>query len=161
MTIAGRISSSVRLQQDTSFTNLERSNQAHPPSSRISMSRTATMATGFFLILAGIQLHVVESFTMTPRVAHFLNDKFSQPSSSVAPILTNSVAAARNSAVGQNYNSPYYQASYSQPSGNQLTSPAPIASVGSNQIVPPRWFCWPVLFLGAFLLLQGATKPRD
>lgn len=131
------------------------------------MSRTATMATGFFLILAGIQLHLVESFTMTPRVSHFLNDKFTQQPLSATPTPPNNVAASGDfSAPRQNYNSPYYQASYSQPSqhGSNTISPGPVAaklSPDQSTIVPPRWFCWPVLFLGAFLLLQGAVKPRD
>jgi len=129
------------------------------------MSRTATMATGFFLILAGIQLHVVESFTMTPRVSHFFNDQFSQQHPSALSTLSNNIDASGNfSGPRQNYNSPYYQASYSQSNGNQIASPGPVTPIrtsGQSTIVPPRWFCWPVLFLGAFLLLQGATKPRD
>ena len=127
------------------------------------MSRTATMATGFFLVLAGLQLYLVESFTMTPRVSHFFNDKFTQQYPSAVPSFQNNVAASGNfSAPGQNYNSPYYQASYSQPNGNQIASSGPVAPISSGQstIVPPRWICWPVLFLGAFLLLQGATKPQ-
>jgi len=129
------------------------------------MSRTATMATGFFLILAGIQLHLVESFTLTPRMSHFLNDTFSQQDLSAAHALPSNVATSEVfSGQRQDYNSPYYQASYSQPSGNQPVSSGPVAtyrSAGQSTVVPPRWFCWPVLFLGAFLLLQGAIKPRD
>ena len=125
------------------------------------MSRTATMAAGFFLIFTGLQLHLVESFTMTPRVSHFVNDNFSQRRPAAA--LNNAVAGDNFSNPRQDYNSPYYQASFGQPSGNQLAS-APVASISSPAqatIVPPRWICWPVLFLGAFLLLQGATKSRD
>jgi hypothetical protein len=124
------------------------------------MSRTATMATGFFLILAGIQLHMVESFTLTPRMSHFLNDTFSQQDHSLAP---NIATSGDFSSPRQNYNSPYYQASYSQPGGNQRLASRPVATIrssGQDTITPPRWFCWPVLFLGAFLLLQGAIKPR-
>jgi len=85
------------------------------------MSRTATMATGFFLIFAGVQLYFVESFTLTPRMSHFLNDKFSQHPSAL-PTLGN-VASRDFSAPGQTYNSPYYQASYGQPSrSNQTTT---------------------------------------
>ncbi len=128
------------------------------------MSRTATMATGFFLILAGIQLHLVESFTLTPRMSHFLNDTFSQQELSAAPALSTNVATLGDfAAPRQDYNSPYYQASYSQPSGNQRFSSGPVASIrdtGRSTVAPPRWFCWPVLFLGAFLLLQGAITPR-
>jgi hypothetical protein len=128
------------------------------------MSRTATMATGFFLILAGIQLHLVESFTLTPRMSHFLNDSFSHQHPLAAQVPPNSVATSGDlSAPRQNYNSPYYQASYSQPGGNQLATPSPATAMrdnGQSTVAPPRWFCWPVLFLGAFLLLQGATKPR-
>ena len=121
------------------------------------------MATGFFLILMGIQLHVVESFTMTPRVSHFVNDNFSQrqltPAATVIPPSAEAPLAQR-----QNYNSPYYQTSYGQPVVNSAAvapRSMPLSSAGQSTIAPPRWFCWPVLFLGAFLLLQGATKPRD
>ena len=117
------------------------------------------MATGFFLIFAGIQLYFVESFTLTPRMSHFLNDKFSQQPSAF-PTLGNVAASGDFSAPRQTYDSPYYQASYGQPSGNQLAAGS-IGGSGRSTIVPPRWICWPVLFLGAFLLLQGATKYRD
>ncbi len=129
------------------------------------MSRTATMATGFFLILAGIQLHLVESFTLTPRMSHFLNDRFAQDDLSAPPTLSTNVAASGDLSVPrQNYNSPYYQASYSQPNSGQLAPPSSIATFrdsGRGTITPPRWFRWPVLFLGAFLLLQGAVKPWE
>jgi len=96
------------------------------------MSRTATMATGFFLILAGIQLHFVESFTMTPRISHFMNDNFSQPFPYESPLTENFVTSGSSPAPGQDYNSPYYQASYSQPNRTQFASSRSITSVGSQ-----------------------------
>jgi hypothetical protein len=118
------------------------------------------MATGFFLILAGIQLHLVESFTMTPRVSHFLNDNFSQQNRIATPELLRDLSTQ---AAGQQYNSPYYQSSYTRPGGNPLPSTGAVAAIRNphqSTIGVPRWICWPVLFLGAFLLLQGVTKPR-
>ncbi len=126
------------------------------------MSRTATMAVGFFLVLMGIQLHVIESFTMTPRVSHFLNDNFSQEQASLVPPIVTS-APGNFPQSQQPYNSPYYRASYTQPNASAPTATHAIGSRRSSaqsKVAPPRWFCWPVLFLGAFLLLQGATKPR-
>lgn len=118
------------------------------------MNRTSLMSTGFLLIFLGIQLHVVESFTMTRRVSNFLSDNFSGDPNELAPAATVAVPNFDNN--GQNYNSPYYQASY----GNtQVPFSAPAAFQPANRVInPPRWICWPVLFMGAVLILQGLTR---
>ena len=116
------------------------------------MSRTTTMATGFFLILIGVQLHLVESFTLTPRVAHFLNDNFPQATTTdLSP-----VPSENFSNPPQPFNSPYYQASFDRPT----TPSVGIRTVADRRIAPPRWFCWPVFFLGAFLLIQGLSQSQ-
>jgi len=40
------------------------------------MNRTVVMTLGFLLVFFGIQLNVVDSYTLTPRMANFLSDKF-------------------------------------------------------------------------------------
>jgi len=117
------------------------------------MSRASLMSVGFLLIFAGIQLNVVESFTMTPRVSHFLNDNFSGNPNQIAasPLLRPQFDTNR-----ENYNSPYYQASYASNAPQfQQTS---VSQVGNRTIVPPRWISWPVLFFGAVLILQGLLR---
>ena len=125
------------------------------------MSRTKKMAIGFFLVFLGIQLHLVESYTLTPRVAHFLSDNFAQDPSLGGPIIATQTPPASNNG-NQNYQSPYYQASFNNAAGvPAIQASNPTQSRTLNQRVqPPRWICWPILFLGAFLLIQGATQSR-
>ncbi len=121
------------------------------------MSRTSLMSIGFFLLFMGIQLHVVESFTMTRRVSNFLTDNFPGDEGTIA-------AAARSNlpqfgANDQNYNSPYYQASYTNSVVQiQPTASATTFSAENRTLQPPRWICWPVLFLGAVMILQGLLR---
>ena len=118
------------------------------------MSRTSLITLGFLLIFLGIQLNVVQSFTMTPRVSNFLSDNFSGNPDElrVAP----SIPSPQFSANQQNYNSPYYQASYGNNTAQFQQTPA--VSIGNRTIHPPHWICWPVLFFGAVLLLQGSLR---
>lgn len=109
------------------------------------MHRITTIALGFFLIFLGVQLNVVERYTMTPRTANFLS-----PDGVVATTIER---PADN--VNSAYDSSYYQASYQTPTAVSTISPA------SREIRPPRWLCWPVLFLGAVILINGATLRRD
>jgi hypothetical protein len=109
------------------------------------------MSAGFLLIFMGIQLHVVESFTMTRRVSNFLSDNFSGNPDQLASAAP--VGMPNFDANAQNYNSPYYQASYAN-NARQL-QPAAVFQPRNRVINPPRWICWPVLFMGAVLILQG------
>ena len=125
------------------------------------MSRTTRMATGFFLIFMGVQLHIVESFTLTPRVAHFLHDNFSQDPAAVVPVIATQTQPALING-RQNYQSPYYQASYDNSASVpviQAASQSQTRTV-SRRLQLPRWICWPILFLGAFLIIQSATGAR-
>ena len=105
------------------------------------------MVTGFVLVFVGIQLYLVQSYVLTPRMSNFLSE---QANSYGQPRATSPVANAANP------NSPFYQASYQTPQQYQL----PVGPSVAKQITPPRWLCWPVLFLGAVVLLHGASKPR-
>lgn len=109
------------------------------------MHRTTTIALGIFLIFFGVQLNVVERYTMTPRTANFLS-----ADGVVATAIERPTDAANST-----YNSTYYQTSYQAPAAVSTVSPA------SREIRPPRWLCWPVLFLGAVILINGATLRRD
>jgi hypothetical protein len=111
------------------------------------MHRITTIALGFFLIFFGVQLNVVERYTMTPRTANFLS-----PDGVVANAVRQPVDRPDNT-----YESPYYQAGYQSPA---TSSNRPVAAV-SREIRPPRWLCWPVLFFGAVILINGATMHRD
>jgi len=118
------------------------------------MSRTSLITMGFLLIFLGIQLNVVKSFTMTPRISNFLSDNFAgNPDGLNVP---SPVSSPQSDANRQNYNSPYYQASY----GNNATQfqRAPAIGIGNRTVNPPQWICWPVLFFGAVLLLQGILR---
>ena len=111
------------------------------------MHRTTTMALGFFLIFLGIQLNVVERYVMTPRTANLMSSDGD---------FTNTFRDSADNLQQANtaYNSPYYQASYQAPTPVSAYSPA------SREIRPPRWLCWPVLFLGAVILINGLTLRR-
>lgn len=132
------------------------------------MSRTVMMTIGFLFIFAGIQLNFVESYVLTPRMTEFLSDKFSNdqaiatlPNVQLDPQISQDLR-----------NSPYQQAGY-QPNGysgsivpgqnaNNIAF-RPVqgnAGLRSRVISPPRWLCWPVIFLGAVLFLNGALMRR-
>lgn len=113
------------------------------------MRRSSMMTLGFVLILIGIQLHVVESYELTPRISNFLSENGGSLTSD-DPLM-----AFQNQA----HDSPYYQAS-----SRKVTQDFPkanLASGGVKTIRTPRWLCWPVLFLGAVIFLNGVGRRRD
>lgn len=118
------------------------------------MSRTSLVTMGFLLIFMGIQLHVVKSFTMTRSVSNFLSENFSANPAGINEPLP--MPLPQFDPNRQNYNSPYYQASYANQAAQYQRAPA--LNVGNRTINPPHWICWPVLFLGAVLLLQGVLR---
>jgi len=112
------------------------------------------MSIGFLLIFMGIQLNVVESFTMTRRVSNFLSDNFAGNPNGISVPAT--IPSPQFDANRQNYNSPYYQTSYSNNAAQY--QPTTAVGIGNRTINPPRWICWPVLFLGAVMILQGLLR---
>ena len=118
------------------------------------MSRTSLITLGFLLIFMGIQLNVVQSFTMTRRVSNFLSDNFSGNPGELN--VASPIPSPQFDVNQRSYNSPYYQASY----GNNAAQfqRAPAVGIGDRTIHPPHWICWPVLFFGAVLLLQGILR---
>lgn len=107
------------------------------------------MALGFFLVFLGIQLNVVERYVMTPRTANLMSADGDLRSAFRQPVDNGVIVNPAN-------NSPYYQTSYQTP----VTAPAYSTSPISREIRPPRWLCWPVLFLGAVILINGLTLRR-
>lgn len=138
------------------------------------MSRTAMMTIGFLFVFAGIQLNFVESYVLTPRMTEFLSDKFSNDQA----IANLPYAQPVQSIPANTQNSPYQQAGYQQngysgsgiPGVQNVQSQGapnfarqPIfgnASIQSRVITPPRWICWPIIFLGAVIFLNGVSMNR-
>ena len=118
------------------------------------MHRTNIMALGFLLIFLGIQLNVVERYVMTPRMANLLSPNGTVVSAPRLPSDNFGVPGDNFDRVNTAYNSPYYQASYQTPATVSGFSPV------GREFRPPRWLCWPVLFLGAVILINGMTSRR-
>lgn len=122
------------------------------------MRRTSIMTLGFVLIFIGVQLNLVETFVLTPRFSNFFSENGVAPSNGVAlnPQLLN---PANFDQYGRQAANPFYQASY--PAGNSNPSFVPPAFSNQQQISPPNWICWPVLFLGTVVFLNGLSMRRD
>ena len=138
------------------------------------MRRTSIMATGFVLIFLGIQLNLVETYTLTPRFSNFLSEHASaRPNQNSpiinpnnGPVLPNPQINPNTGFTNQNFaqnNSPYSQASF--PNGNNggsLIPQQPFRTFGPPKVIrPPSWISWPVLFLGTVVFLHGFSMRRD
>ena len=108
------------------------------------MNRTVMMTLGFLFVFLGIQLNVVDSYVLTPRMANFLADHNSGPRALVEP-----------AAGGE---SQFVQTGYSGVNGvsfpNQVTLPNR-QGLANRVIRPPVWWGWPVMFFGAVFFLNG------
>ena len=111
------------------------------------MRRTSTMTLGFVLIFLGIQLTIVDSYLLTPRITHFLSQ---QESGGVDSTLV---------ANQQQINYPFRQVSYQN--GQVPFVPGYQGAVTQQRVTPPKWLCWPVLFCGTVILLHGAAMKRQ
>jgi len=126
------------------------------------------MATGFVLIFLGIQLNLVETYTLTPRFSNFLSEHASaRPTLDYSSInLPNPQINPNNGFTNQNFsqnNSPYSQASFpSANNGGGLIPQQPFQTFGPPKVIrPPSWISWPVLFLGTVVFLHGLSMRRD
>ncbi len=139
-----------------------------PKKQEPTMNRTRIMTAGFVLIMLGIQLNLVRSYELTPRFTNFLSENGNGLVTSTDP--TNMIGQSnqfgqpnqfslpnQSTVVNQQFNSPYYQASY--PAGAPLLA-SQNPSV-ARFVTPPTWLCWPVLFLGAVVFLHGFGKRTD
>jgi len=132
------------------------------------MRRTSIMATGFILIFIGIQLNLVETYTLTPRFSNLLSEHASvRPNPNNSSInLFNPQLNPNNGFTVQNFaqnNSPYSQASFpNRNNGGGLSPQQPLQTFGPPKVIrPPSWISWPVLFLGTVGFLHGLSMRRD
>jgi hypothetical protein len=103
------------------------------------MTRMKMMTFGFVLMMFGVQLNLVESFELTPRFSLFLSEHGSSSNQPTVQPVGNS--------------NPYLQASFDR-------SSPPVTTLASKTTIisPPKWLCWPALFFGTVLVLQGAIR---
>ena len=137
------------------------------------MRRTSIMAVGFVLIFLGIQLNLVETYTLSPRFSNFLSSQRVLRPVPSNQILNNGGGLIQPNGVdpnaafpNQNYNqnnSPFSQASF--PNGNNgalLPQRTLVPAYGPPKVVrPPSWLCWPVLFLGTVVFLHGFSMRKN
>lgn len=101
------------------------------------------MTVGFLLVLIGLQLNFVESYQLSPEATRFWVTRFETPDTP----LTNS-AYGLPAQSGQNV---FQNAAYAMPS----------AMTGKAKLIqPPKWICWPVLFMGVATVFHGAAIHR-
>ena len=113
------------------------------------MRRTSTMTLGFVLIFIGVQLAIVDSYVLTPRVANFLSENGTlEPAALPAPL-------------PQQAQNPYSASPYNQISYQQPVAPVIASTLNQRKITPPGWLCWPMLFWGTVVFIHGFSKPRD
>ncbi len=107
------------------------------------------MTLGFLLIFIGIQLNVVDSYVMTPRMSRFLSDNFSNSQPFGGPEIINQ----------QPFQQSFQQASFGQPPRVEVPRPSlGFANVPNRIIHPPGWIGWPIMFLGAVFFLNGVIR---
>jgi len=113
------------------------------------MRRTSIMTLGLVLIFIGIQLNLVDTYVLTPRFSNLLADHAT---------VEREVAALSPAPEARPSN--YYRASYPN---NNRTEIKPVKSgLGvQKKITTPTWLCWPILFLGTVVFLNGFSIRRE
>lgn len=107
------------------------------------MNRTVMMTLGFLLVFFGIQLNIIDSFVLTPRMTTFLSDQFSEDGDPLSAMPL----------IDPNQPTPYAQVGYAATPG--LAMPAVLEA---NRVIrPPSWIGWPIMFLGAVFFLNGVA----
>lgn len=111
------------------------------------MNRTVVMTLGFLFVFFGIQMNVVDSYVLTPRMANFLSNKLPD-----AQVIQPTVFDA-NQQPGAFTQAGYTNGPPIQP--RVVSQPTPTAV---NRVIrPPGWIGWPVMFLGAVFFLNGLS----
>lgn len=110
------------------------------------MNRTLVMTLGILLVFFGIQLNVVDSYVLTPRMANFVSDQFPE-----TQIIENRATA--NPQTGQ-----FEQVGFSPNDAAAVRFPT--ARPVNRVIRPPGWLGWPFMFLGAVFFLNGLAIRR-
>ncbi len=127
------------------------------------MSRISAMTIGLVMIMIGAQLFVVRAYYLSPKTARFLAETFGdngQYPGAESSIQSNGFSTANRA--GQSW--PYYRsdslgaAPITQFASNRT---APATSYASQRMVPPRWLCWPIFFLGAVFFLHGVALRNE
>lgn len=111
------------------------------------MGRSSILTIGFLLVMIGVQLNMVDTYTLTSSATQFLHERLADPAQTAQSTQSNYNNYNRYS------NSTYYQASF--PARGSYQDPA-IRRPG-KQFTPPTWMCWPVLFMGIVMVLHGAA----
>ena len=145
------------------------------------------MTLGILLVLVGIQMNLVESFVLTPRATYawnnrvLLNYKYETvPGNYIQTtngyfrgsdvVASNNIAGSgRDFTTSQPNLVPYSTPTYQRSPGARVPayqSSYDRGAVAGNyagpqkMLTPPRWFCWPPVFLGTVVFLFGAAT-RD
>lgn len=107
------------------------------------------MTVGFLMVLIGLQLNFVESYQLTPEATRFWVERFGAPE--------NPVSNAAYRATGQAGQTGFQTPSVFQ---NAAFTSAPAITANARTIEPPRWICWPVIFMGVAFVFHGAAIHR-
>jgi hypothetical protein len=114
------------------------------------------MTIGFLLIFVGIQLNVVEQFQLSPQATRFWNERIVDPASELVSEADPYAQARGWQQQPSPYQSPYFQASWSNPVTTQnqygLSNPAT-----AKTLMHPSWICWPIFFAGTVFFLHGLS----
>ena len=113
------------------------------------MRRTSIMTLGLVLIFIGIQLNLVDTYVLTPRFSNLFADH-ATVEREVASVSPQPEVRASN----------YYRASYSNNSRTAAKSEKSGLGV-QKKITTPTWLCWPILFLGTVVFLNGFSIRRE
>jgi hypothetical protein len=101
------------------------------------------------LIFIGIQLNLVDTYVLTPRFSNLLADHAT---------VEREVEAVRPTSEARSTN--YYRASYQN--NTRTESKLEKSGLGvQKKISTPTWLCWPILFLGTVVFLNGFSIRRE
>jgi protein-S-isoprenylcysteine O-methyltransferase Ste14 len=90
---------------------------------------------GTIILLLGIQFRMVETFVLTPKASHFVEQKLSQRTFA---------------------SDPYNYSSYPQYDSLLMAGGPGL----KKQFTPPRWLGWAMVSVGAVMLLHGLTLKK-
>ncbi|HMO14034.1 MAG TPA: hypothetical protein PKD64_13830 [Pirellulaceae bacterium] len=110
------------------------------------MNRIYVMTFGLFLILLSLQNFIIKAYILTPDASRFVAERFEAPDVSTGGAYNNA--------------SPFYQASYRQPTFFQTSAMGASTNYQQRSIAPPGWLSWPLFFFGTVVFLHGLALPE-
>lgn len=131
------------------------------------MSRTSVMTIGILLIFLGIKLNLIESYQLSQSATRFWMERIEDPGVAMETAQTLMQSGQYGNSYANQYSQSRYQAaSYpfsSNAYNNGMNQLDPNGGIvwPTKSITPPNWLCWPVFFLGAVMLLHGASLKHD